>query len=151
MVCARRREGKSKGGPERGPSEAGPGGRADFARTTERGFLGGAERVPENDADLSVTQSPRDGMGEDSTISAVASRPQTLAFVDSGRRQLQPPPADLTMHSDAADVGYGGTLGTCSGAGSPGLWKGHGLWAAKERAEPITLRELKAVRVMLPL
>ena len=64
-------------------------------------------------------------------------------------RDLQPPPADLTMHSDAADVGYGGTLGTCSDAGSPGLWEGHGLWAAKERAEPITLRELKAVRLLL--
>jgi hypothetical protein len=64
-------------------------------------------------------------------------------------RDLHPPPADLTMHSDAADVGYGGTLGLESEAGSPGLWEGHGLWATEERAEPITLRELKAVRLLL--
>jgi hypothetical protein len=52
------------------------------------------------------------------------------------------------MHSDAADVGYGGTLGTCVEAGSPGLWEGQGLWATAERAESITLRELKAVRLL---
>jgi hypothetical protein len=64
-------------------------------------------------------------------------------------RDLHPPPAHLTMHSDAADVGYGGTLGLESEAGSPGLWEGHGLWATAERAEPITLRELRAVRLLL--
>jgi hypothetical protein len=64
-------------------------------------------------------------------------------------RDLHPPPADLTMHSDAADVGYGGTLGMCSESGSNGLWKGRRLWSTEERAEPITLRELKAVRLLL--
>jgi hypothetical protein len=64
-------------------------------------------------------------------------------------RDLLPRPADLTMHSDAADVGYGGTLGTNPEAGSPGLWEGQGLWTTRERAEPITLRELKAVRMLL--
>jgi hypothetical protein len=39
-------------------------------------------------------------------------------------RDLHPLPTDLTMHSDAADVGYVGTLGMCSEAGSPGLWEG---------------------------
>jgi hypothetical protein len=63
-------------------------------------------------------------------------------------RDLHPPPADLTMHSDAADVGYSGTLGMESEAGSPGLWEGRGLWDTEERAEPIT-RELKAVRLLL--
>jgi hypothetical protein len=53
------------------------------------------------------------------------------------------------MHSDAADVGYGGTLGTCTDAGSPGLWEGQGIWGTRERAESITLRELKAVRLLL--
>jgi hypothetical protein len=53
------------------------------------------------------------------------------------------------MHSDAADVGYGGTLGLESEAGSPGLCEGHGLWATAERAEPITLLEMKAVRLLL--
>jgi hypothetical protein len=64
-------------------------------------------------------------------------------------RDLHPPPTDLTMHSVAASVGYGGTLGMCSEAGSQGLWEGRGLWASEERAEPITLRELKAVRLLL--
>jgi hypothetical protein len=64
-------------------------------------------------------------------------------------RDLHPPPADLTMHSDAADVGYGGTLGICSEAGSQGLWTVRRLWATVERAEQITLRELKAVRDLL--
>jgi hypothetical protein len=42
-------------------------------------------------------------------------------------RDLHPLPADLTMHSDPADLGYGGTLGPCSQAGSPGLWEGRRL------------------------
>jgi hypothetical protein len=53
------------------------------------------------------------------------------------------------MHSDAAGVGYGGTLGTDPETGSPGSWEGRGLWATEERAEAITLRELKAVRLLL--
>jgi hypothetical protein len=53
------------------------------------------------------------------------------------------------MHSDAADVGYGGTLSTDPEAGSPGLWECRGLWATEEQAEAITLRELKAARLLL--
>jgi hypothetical protein len=64
-------------------------------------------------------------------------------------RDLHPPPARLTMHRDAADVGYGGILGLESEAGSPGLWESYGLWATAERAERITLRELKAARFLL--
>jgi hypothetical protein len=64
-------------------------------------------------------------------------------------RDLHPPPADLTMYSDVGDVGYGGTLGMCSEAGSQVFWEGRGLLATEERAEPITLRELKAVRLLL--
>jgi hypothetical protein len=72
-----------------------------------------------------------------------------LSLTRGEGRDLHPPPADLTMHSDAADVGYGGTLRMESEAGSPGLWEGRGLWATEERAESITLRELKAVRLLL--
>lgn len=53
------------------------------------------------------------------------------------------------MHADAADVGYGGTLGLDMAAGSPGLWEGRGIWTAEERAQSITLRELRAVRLLL--
>jgi hypothetical protein len=56
---------------------------------------------------------------------------------------------DLVMHSDAADVGYGGTLGFDRVAGSPGLWAGRGMWEASDRMESITLRELRSVRLLL--
>lgn len=56
---------------------------------------------------------------------------------------------DLTLHSDAADVGYGGTLGKLQEARTPGLWDGRGFWTAQDRAESITLRELRAVRLLL--
>lgn len=64
-------------------------------------------------------------------------------------RELQPSAAALTMHSDAADVGYGGTLGMDERAGSQGLWEGQGFWTQADRAESITLRELRAVRLLL--
>jgi hypothetical protein len=56
---------------------------------------------------------------------------------------------DIRMHSDAADVGYRGTLGLLQNAGYPGLWEGLGFWEARDRAESITLRELRAVRLLL--
>ena len=55
----------------------------------------------------------------------------------------------VAMHSDAADVGYGGTLGLDVGQGLPGLWEGRSFWSADDRAHSITLRELKAVRQLL--
>lgn len=55
----------------------------------------------------------------------------------------------FTMHSDAADVGYGGTLGFEEGAGLPGLWECRGFWNATDRAHSITLRKLRAVRLLL--
>ena len=64
-------------------------------------------------------------------------------------RDLRPSPPDLTMHSDAANFGYGGTLGKDTKAGSPGLWVGQGFWTAEERSKSITLRELRAVRLLL--
>ena len=64
-------------------------------------------------------------------------------------RELRPCPPHMAMHSDAADVGWGGTLGPNLQAGSPGLWEGQGFWSAKDRAAPITLRELRAVRLLL--
>jgi hypothetical protein len=64
-------------------------------------------------------------------------------------RDLHPLPADLSMHSDAENLGYCGTLGTDPEAGSPGLWEVRGLWATEERAEEIKLRKLNAVRLFL--
>jgi hypothetical protein len=73
-------------------------------------------------------------------VAPVPARPGLLAFAHAGRRQ-GPLRANLTTHSDAADLGYGGTLGTFSEARSTSLWEGRGLWQTKERAESITLLE----------
>lgn len=53
------------------------------------------------------------------------------------------------MHSDATDVGYGGTLRPVATPGSPGLWEEQGFWTASDREHSITLRELHAVRLLL--
>lgn len=53
------------------------------------------------------------------------------------------------MHSDASDVGFGGTLGTDITVGSPGLREARGLWSIKERKQPMTYREIRAVRLPL--
>lgn len=55
----------------------------------------------------------------------------------------------VAMHSDAADVSYRGTLGLEMGEGLPGLWEGRSFWKADDRAQSITLRELKAFRLLL--
>lgn len=64
-------------------------------------------------------------------------------------RNLHPVAPDLTMHSDAANVGYGGALGSNTLAGSQGSWVAQGFWTARDRAESINLRELRAVRLLL--
>lgn len=53
------------------------------------------------------------------------------------------------MHTDAADVGYGGTLGFRTEPGDPGLWESQGIWGWQDRAESISYRELKAIRLLL--
>lgn len=55
-----------------------------------------------------------------------------------------------TIHAEAADAGYGGTLGLKEGlTGSPSLWAGQGFWAAADREHLIHLRELRAMRFLL--
>jgi hypothetical protein len=39
------------------------------------------------------------------------------------------------MHTDAEDIGYGGTLGQCGAAGKRGEWEAQGVWGWNERAE----------------
>jgi hypothetical protein len=94
----------------------------EFNRKTERSALGGAKRVLAFGADLSVSQSPR---GRMSNVRLSRQPLRGMLFWNSSTRgegrDLQQPPVDLMMHSDAADVGYGGLLRTCSDAGSPSL------------------------------
>lgn len=54
------------------------------------------------------------------------------------------------MHTNAADLGYGGTLNTEDmAAGVSGMWVDQGVWKWHERANHITLRDFKAIRKIL--
>lgn len=53
------------------------------------------------------------------------------------------------MNSDAADVGYGGMMGIGMAAAFTGLLEGRGLLTAKECAKSITLREIRAVCILI--
>ncbi len=64
-------------------------------------------------------------------------------------RAMHPTAPDVVLHTDAADVGYGGTMGTTDRAGDPGLWWAQGVWSWQDRAESISYQELKALRMML--
>lgn len=55
----------------------------------------------------------------------------------------------LTIHSDAADVGYGRTLGFREGQGLRGLEEGRCFWSAADRVYSITFRKFRAVRLLL--
>ena len=70
-------------------------------------------------------------------------------FTRGEGRDIIPPRPQCNLHSDVADVGYGGTLGTDLNPGSTGLWDCQGLWGPYERHNPITMRELRAVRMTL--
>jgi hypothetical protein len=64
-------------------------------------------------------------------------------------RPMQPVVPDRIMHSDAAEVGYGGTLDFDGRPGYSGLWESQGVWRWRDRAQNITVRELRAVRMLL--
>jgi hypothetical protein len=53
------------------------------------------------------------------------------------------------MHTDAADVGYCGTLDVNGSPGDPGKWSDQDIWTCQDRAEGISVRELKAIRMIL--
>ena len=57
--------------------------------------------------------------------------------------------ASWCMHTDAADMGYGATLGTDLTAGSPGELEAQEIWSPFRRLQSITCRELVAVRLAL--
>lgn len=54
-----------------------------------------------------------------------------------------------TVHTDAADVGWGATIGTNTMAGSPGQLEVQRLWSPFTRLASINLRELQAIRLTL--
>jgi hypothetical protein len=74
---------------------------------------------------------------------------QRLARAEKEGRRMHPPVPDGIMHTDAADVGYGGTLDREGQPGDQGAWESQGVWGWKDRAQSINVRELKAVRLLL--
>ena len=73
-----------------------------------------------------------------------------LSKTELAGRPMTPPRPTASIHTDAADVGYGGTLNVEDlSAGVPGKWKAQGIWSWKDRAQSISYRELKAIRMLL--
>lgn len=67
----------------------------------------------------------------------------------SGRPTVRMQPT-AAIHTDAADLGFGATLNTRDlRPGIPGQWTEQCVWSWQDRAESISYRELKAVRMAL--
>jgi len=65
-------------------------------------------------------------------------------------RPIFPSTPTAAMHTDAADVGYGGTLNAEDlSPGVDGNWRAQGILNWRDRAESISYRELKAIRLLL--
>lgn len=63
-------------------------------------------------------------------------------------RCMHPVDTVLCVHTDAVDVGWGGTVGHSLEAGAHGT-ELQGLWSAAERAKTIAWRELRALTLVL--
>lgn len=68
--------------------------------------------------------------------------------LDEGR-DILPRKPDGILHTDAAEVGYGGTLARKGVPGDPGEWESQAIWTAGDREDCITVRELRSVRLLL--
>ena len=74
---------------------------------------------------------------------------QRLTSTFEEGRDILPRQPDGLLHTDAAEVGYGGTLARTGNPGDPGEWEAQQVWTANDRGDPITVRELRAVRLVL--
>jgi hypothetical protein len=64
-------------------------------------------------------------------------------------RQIRPKSPEMSLLTDAADLGFGGALEPIGQLGDRGLCESQGVWGWEERAAHITYRELKAVLLLL--
>lgn len=74
---------------------------------------------------------------------------RVLTCAEKDGQEIRPPGPSNTLHTDAADIGFGGTLGPDTGPGAPGLWEAQGVCGWRDRAQGISLRELMAIRLLL--
>jgi hypothetical protein len=72
-----------------------------------------------------------------------------LATVATDGLKIRPFATKGIMHTDAADVGFGGTLALDGNTGEPGTRQDQCVWQWRDRAECISVRELKAMRMLL--
>jgi hypothetical protein len=72
-----------------------------------------------------------------------------LATVAAEGRPIRRIATNGIMHTDAADVGFGGTLALNDNPGDPGTWQDQRIWQWSDRAECISVRELKAIPMLL--
>lgn len=73
-----------------------------------------------------------------------------LADAPQEGRLMLPAEPEAALHTDAADMGFGGTLNLHDlSAGAPGMWSDQGCWNWRARSRSIQLRELKAIRMTL--
>jgi hypothetical protein len=68
-----------------------------------------------------------------------------LATATEEGRPIRPLATNGTLHTNAADVGFGGTPALNGNPGDPGTWQDQGTWQLRDRAECISVRELKAI------
>jgi hypothetical protein len=58
-----------------------------------------------------------------------------LASTETDGRQIRPLSTNGIKHTDAADVGFGGTLDVAGNPGDPEQWQNQGIWEWNARAE----------------
>jgi hypothetical protein len=58
-----------------------------------------------------------------------------LASTETNGGLIRPLPTNGIMHTDEADVGFGGTLDVEGNPGDPGQWQDQGIWEWKDRVE----------------
>jgi hypothetical protein len=58
-----------------------------------------------------------------------------LASTETDGRPIRPLPNNGIMHTDAADVGFGGTLDVAGNPEDPEQWQDQGIWEWKDREE----------------
>jgi hypothetical protein len=64
-----------------------------------------------------------------------------LESTEADGRPIRPLSINGIMHTDAADVGFGGTLDVAGNPGYLGQWQDQRIWEWKDRAECISVRE----------
>jgi hypothetical protein len=71
------------------------------------------------------------------------------ARLGEGGRVVVKEEPQWALHTDAAELGWGGTSGPDEGPGAQGTKEVSGVWGDEERKQDITLRELRAVSLVL--